>query len=232
MKYYVKKSPANLDQVIKKVYKITDVYKRICIKWDCLKENEYDLILVVRSAKNTFDLLSISESKPIPKEVDIFIYSRKESEGHIEFDRNDNRYSYFIYPAKLIGKGEIEIINQQDKNNVITDQSKTFSSTSYMKPKGKLHYSWRLPFPLGNWNKRANLCIVGKSKYSDRDVIHYTIRGNSEKYCIRLTDTSSDIVIPLQYGEFVQFDSQEIDLEKMTFFAWINWRYFKRRKGV
>ena len=43
--------------------------------------------------------------------------------------------------------------------------------------------------------QKGMLNIIGKSQYSDHDIIHYTVSGRKERFCIRLTDTGNKIYI-------------------------------------
>lgn len=231
MKYSITQNALNSHQLIQKVYKIIDSQNHIRIKWDCIKEDEYNLIVVIRSLKESFEISQIEAESGVQEGTNVFVYSRRDTEGHIESRRQNIDYFYYIYPGKLSGKGEIEIYDQRDGNNIITDQAKTISGSKYVKPEGKLHYEWLLPIPLSGWNKRACLNIIGKSQYSDHDIIHYTVSGRKERFCIRLTDTGNEIYIPLRYGETVSFSELEVDLEEMNFGQWISWKVFKHRRG-
>ena len=86
-------------------------------------------------------------------------------------------------------------------------------------------------FPSGNWNKRACLHIIGKSKYTDKDMLHYTVSGCTDKYSVRLTDTSNDIVIPINNGETVSFNKQDIKIKKLSYLGYLQWKYIKHEKG-
>ena len=149
MKYIVTQKELKDDQIIQKVYKTVDQQNHICIKWDCLKVDEYNLIIVVRTLNTSFDLAAIERTADIPEDTDIFVYSRRETERHAESRQPGKNYTYYVYPGKLVSKGEIEIYHQKDGNNVITEESRTIFTDRYMKPKGKLSISvpdsfWRL----------------------------------------------------------------------------------------
>ena len=232
MKYIVTQKELKDDQIIQKVYKTVDQQNHICIKWDCLKVDEYNLIIVVRTLNTSFDLAAIERTADIPEDTDIFVYSRRETERHAESRQPGKNYTYYVYPGKLVSKGEIEIYHQKDGNNVITEESRTIFTDRYMKPKGKLYYRFLFPIPFGGWNKRACLCMVGKSRYTDRDIIHYKVSGSTEEYSIRLTDTSDEIVIPLKYGQKVSFFDREIDIEETVFREWRSWKRTWHGKGV
>ena len=232
MKYIVTQKELKDDQIIQKVYKTVDQQNHICIKWDCLKVDEYNLIIVVRTLNTSFDLAAIERTADIPEDTDIFVYSRRETERHAESRQPGKNYTYYVYPGKLVSKGKIEIYHQKDGNNVITEESRTIFTDRYMKPKGKLYYRFLFPIPFGGWNKRACLCMVGKSQYTDRDIIHYKVSGSTEEYSIRLTDTSDEIVIPLKYGQEVSFFDREIDIEETDFREWRSWKRTWHGKGV
>ena len=232
MKYIVTQKELKDDQIIQKVYKTVDQQNHICIKWDCLKVDEYNLIIVVRTLNTSFDLAAIERTADIPEDTDIFVYSRRETERHAESRQPGKNYTYYVYPGKLVSKGEIEIYHQKDGNNVITEESRTIFTDRYMKPKGKLYYRFLFPIPFGGWNKRGCLCMVGKSRYTDRDIIHYKVSGSTEEYSIRLTDTSDEIVIPLKYGQKVSFFDREIDIEETDFREWRSWKRTWHGKGV
>lgn len=232
MKYIVTQKELKDDQIIQKVYKTVDQQNHIRIKWDCLKVDEYNLIIVVRTLNTSFDLAAIERTADIPEDTDIFVYSRRETERHAESRQPGKNYTYYVYPGKLVSKGKIEIYHQKDGNNVITEESRTIFTDRYMKPKGKLYYRFLFPIPFGGWNKRACLCMVGKSQYTDRDIIHYKVSGSTEEYSIRLTDTSDEIVIPLKYGQEVSFFDREIDIEETDFREWRLWKRTWHGKGV
>ena len=232
MKYIVTQKELKDDQIIQKVYKTVDQQNHIRIKWDCLKVDEYNLIIVVRTLNTSFDLAAIERTADIPEDTDIFVYSRRETERHAESRQPGKNYTYYVYPGKLVSKGKIEIYHQKDGNNVITEESRTIFTDRYMKPKGKLYYRFLFPIPFGGWNKRACLCMVGKSRYTDRDIIHYKVSGSTEEYSIRLTDTSDEIVIPLKYGQEVSFFDREIDIEETDFREWRLWKRTWHGKGV
>lgn len=232
MKYTVTQKELKKDQIIQKVYKTVDQQNHIRIKWDCLKVDEYNLIIVVRTLNTSFDLAAIERTADIPEGTDIFVYSRRETERHAETRQLDKNYTYYVYPGKLASEGEIEIYRQKDGNNVITEESRTTFTDRYIMPKGKLYYRLLFPIPFAGWNKRACLCMVGKSQYTDRDIIHYKVSGSTEEYSIRLTDTSDEIVIPLKYGQKVSFCDQEIDIEETDFKEWRSWKRIEHGKGV
>lgn len=284
MVYTLLQDSVSSERLIQQVYKLVDAQSRVRIKWDCLKEDENDLIVVIRSINSSFQLSSIVGNSNLPKDTDVFVYSRRETDGHIECDRKKGAYSYFIYPGKLLEKGKIGILDQSDGNNTVTGTSKIYSTSSYVQPEGKLYYQYRfvvplvacvctvlvgwgifsyidylkipvlqpLPrveyiwfavaivvifvicyilFPSGNWNKRACLHIIGKSKYTDKDMLHYTVSGCTDKYSVRLTDTSNDIVIPINNGETVSFNKQDIKIKKLSYIGYLQWKYIKHEKG-
>lgn len=86
-------------------------------------------------------------------------------------------------------------------------------------------------FPSGNWSKRACLHIIRKSKYEDKDKLHYTVSGCKAKYSVRLTDVSNDIIIPVEKGERVSFNMQEIQITELSYFNYLYWMFIKQEKG-
>ena len=174
MKYTVTQKELKKDQIIQKVYKTVDQQNHIRIKWDCLKADEYNLIIVVRTLNTSFDLTVIERAADIPKGTDIFVYSRRETERYAETRQPDKNYTYYVYPGKLASKGEIEIYHQKDGNNVITEESRTTFIDRYMKPKGKLYYRLLFPIPFGGWNKE--LVCVWSGNRSIQVAILYIIR--------------------------------------------------------
>ena len=290
MGYIITDKELPADRRIQKVYKLADSQNRIRIKWDCLIEDDNDLIVVIRleNKDKNFSISSnfkgnILESINIPKDIKIFAYSRKETDCHIEYDRYNGTCSYYIYPGKLLDNGYIEIIEQKDGKNLVKGTAKANSTTSYTRPEGKLYYQRRywgliaevicsivlvtviysvvdyfgfsllqhypvvyyiyfalalilawiicyLMIPSGNWSKRACLHITGKSRFTDKDMLHYEVSGCNEKYSVRLTDISNDIVIPLNNGEHVVFDNQDIQIKYLSFFEFLYWKYIKKEK--
>lgn len=280
MEYSLLKDPLNEERVIQKVYKKIDTKNRILIKWDCLINDENDLIIVVRSDDKAFSLSSFISNTNTSSGTDIFIYSRKDTDAHIEYDRNNKIYSYYIFPGRLLDNGKIGIWEQTDNNNIVEATSKPYSVSNNIQPEGKLYYQYRfqiplaacicsmviawciysffdlqqLPqlqwieykyiaiiiiliclicyfiFPAGNWFKRACLHIIGKSKYTDKDVIRYIVSECNEQYSVRLTDTSNDIVIPLKKGEKVYFNSQDINIKNLSLTNYLYWKYIKHKR--
>ena len=106
MVYTLLQDSVSSERLIQQVYKLVDAQSRVRIKWDCLKEDENDLIVVIRSINSSFQLSSIVGNSNLPKDTDVFVYSRRETDGHIECERKKGAYSYFIYPGKLLEKGK------------------------------------------------------------------------------------------------------------------------------
>lgn len=271
------------ESLIQKVYKV-DAQNRVRIIWDCKIEDDLNLIVVIRSINTGFRLGSVETNGTLPKDTEVFVYSRKETLCHIENVRNNVSYSYYVFPGKLLEHGQIGIYDQKiDEKNSVTGVSIDHTTVNYTQHKGKLYYQysllgyfaacvclnvigwiiysivvklpisqldkypiieyryfslaiiigcaiWYLIFPSGNWSKRARLHITKKSKYLDKDIIHYTVSGWSERYSIRLTDASNDIVIPLESGETVSFDNQEIQITEITL-KYLYRKYIKNEKG-
>lgn len=155
MEYSLLTDTLSKDRLIHKVYKIAAPQGRVRIKWDCLIEDDNDLIVVVRSPSKSFSVASIAGVNSIPQGTDIFVYSRKDTNGHVERDRKKGANSYFVFPGKLLDTGKIGVCEQKDGKNIIFGSPRDNSTSNYVQPEGELYYQYRFPIHVA-----VCLCLI------------------------------------------------------------------------
>ena len=274
------------ERCIQKVYKLSDRANRnrVRIKWDCLKEDDNDLIVVIRSISLKYPDLSKVDLNNLPNDTHIFVYPRKETDDHIECDRKKGAYSYYVFTGKLEDNNQIVLFNQTNGKNIVTGTTKADTASGYAKPEGKLYYQYfwegyiakcvlsigigwiiysfvdylKIPslqsyprvayvffaiaialvylicywvLPSGNWSKRACLHIVRKARYTDKEMLQYTVSAYEDEYCIQLKNTSNDVIIPLKSGDRISFNNQDIQLKVMSYLGFLFWKYIKKEKS-
>ena len=172
---------------------------RLHINWDCYRDRDLDLIMVVRTDENitVADLKNTLSNTAGSDKIQVFVYDRNYTLCHTEY-LEEKKYNYYVFPGKLDGN-EIEIFLQDDNNNVLKANDQSVAQAFSLGISCEITYHWNKFF---NRRKTGMAYIkVTKNGILNANVLEYRITGRTEIFKMGLVESSNCMKVPLKMGE-------------------------------